>query len=84
MSRAFVLVNMQNTLAGLRGPDLGSKFMDKPTNPPTTRPLGNELFAQIKVSPEVVWGGVGTRFFHPEGEINEVVIRKSNKDLYQS
>ena len=69
---------------GLRGLDPGSKFMDKPTNPPTTSPFSNDLLVHIKVSPEVVWGGVGTRFLHPKGENNEVALRKSNADLYQS
>ena len=68
----------------LRSPDLGSDFMDKQTNPPTTGPFGSDLIAQTKVSIEALWGGVGTRFLHPEGENNEVVLRKSNADIYQS
>ena len=68
---------------GLRGPDPGSKFMDKPTNPPTTGPFGNDLLAQTKVSPEAVWGGVGTKFSDPEREINEVVLKRPNANLNQ-
>ena len=41
---------------GLRGPYPASKFMDKPTNPPTSGTFGNDLLTHIKVSPEAVWG----------------------------
>ena len=47
---------------GLRGLDPGSNFIVQPTNPPTIGPFDSDLLAQIKVSPEVVWGGVGSRF----------------------
>ena len=36
-----------------------------PKNPYTTSPIGNDLISQVKVSPEVVWEGDGTRFPHP-------------------
>lgn len=36
----------------LRGPDPGSEFIEKPTNPPTTSPFGNDLLSQIKSHPE--------------------------------
>ena len=67
----------------LRGPDPGSKFMDKPTNPPTTGPFDSDLVAQTKVSLEVVWGGAGTRFPHLEGEIDEWSSVKTHKKLIQ-
>ena len=51
---------------GLRGLDPVSEFITQPKSPPTTGPFGNDLFAQIKVSPEEIWGGVGTRFPHPK------------------
>ena len=56
--------------------------MDKPTNPTTIVPFGNDLLTEKKVSHEAVWGGVGMRFPHPEGENNEVVLNKANINLY--
>ena len=50
---------------GLRGPNLGSEVQGLPTNPYTTGPFGSDLLAQVKFSPEVVWGGAGTKFPHP-------------------
>ena len=52
---------------GFGGLDPGSvsRFSNKPR---TTGPFRNGLLAQVKVSPEVVWEGVGTRFLHPERE----------------
>ena len=80
----MILVSEKEPIVRLRGPDPGSEFMDKPTNPPTTGPFGNDLLAQIKVSPEAVWGGVGTSFSHPEEENNEVALSRLIADLYRS
>ena len=54
-----------NHLIGMRGPDPGLEVQGLPENPYTTGPFGSDLLAQAKVSPEVVWVGVGTRFPHP-------------------
>ena len=48
-----------------RGPNPGSDVQGLPTNPYTTGPFGNDLLAQAKVSPELVWMGARTRFPHP-------------------
>ena len=53
---------------GLRGPDPSSEVKVFPKNPYTTGPFGNDLLSQAKVSPKVVWEGVGTRFPHPGRE----------------
>ena len=66
-------------IVDLRGLDPGSDFIAQPKNPPTTGPFSNDLLAQIKVSPEEVWGGVGTRFLHLEREFNEFIFSKNPK-----
>lgn len=50
----MIPVPTTESFVGLRGPNLGSEFIEKPTNPPTTRPFDNDLIAQIKVSPKAV------------------------------
>ena len=50
-----------------------------PKNPYTIGPFSNDLLAQAKVSPEVVWEGVGTRFPHLERE--EVKYRQVHSNL---
>ena len=55
--------------------------MNKPTNPPTIGPFGNDLLAQIKVSPEAVWGCAGTMFPHPEEEIDVVALNRFITEL---
>ena len=57
---------------GLRGPGPGSELARNQQNPLTIDPFSNDLLAQAKVSPEVVWGGTGTRFPRLERELNEV------------
>lgn len=68
---------------GLRGPDVGSEFLDKSKNPTTTIPFGNDLLVQIKVSPEAVWGVLEPGFCTLRDKINEVVLSKLNADLDQ-
>ena len=58
----------------MRSPDPGSEFITQPTKSPITGPFSNYMLAQIKVSPEAVWGGDGTRFPHPKEENNVVVL----------
>ena len=50
---------------GSRGPDPGSDVQVLSTNPYTIGPFGSDLLVQAKVSLEVVWVDVGTRFPHP-------------------
>ena len=66
----MILVPATEPFVGLRGPGPGSELARNQQNPLTTGPFGNDLLAQAKVSPEAVWGGVGTRFPHPEREFN--------------
>ena len=46
------------------------------TNPYTTGPFDSDLLMQVKVSPEVVWVGDGTKFPHPEkGRVRQEELR---------
>ena len=58
---------------GLRGLDLGSELrLTKKTL--VLLAFQRDLLMQVKVSTKVIWGGVGTRFPHPERELNDVGV----------
>ena len=56
---------------GLSGPDPGSELRLTKKRPLTTSPFGSDLLAQVKVSPEVVWGVLEPSFHSlRDNEIN--------------
>ena len=75
ISLKMIPIPTMEPFVSLRGPYPGSEFIAQPTNPPSVGPFGNDSIAQIKVSPEVVWAGVGTSFPHLEEE-NDVLALK--------
>ena len=72
----MVVSILSSSHVGLRGTNLGLELSRNQQNPPTTSPFGSDLLAWIKVSPEAVWGSVGTKFMHPEKHFYVVALNR--------
>jgi len=60
-----ILVPATKPFVGFVGPNPGLTLVSQ-TNSYTNGPFGTAHGARIEVSPEVVWGDVGTKFPHPK------------------
>ena len=56
ISLKIILIPATEPIFGLAGLDPGSELVHNQQNPLTIGPFDNDLLAQEKVSPKVVWG----------------------------